>query len=127
METGGMKGRREELTRNELHNIYKKSFNVTNIHSEYGMTELLSQAYSKGNGIFTTPSWMQILIRDINDPFTGVENNKTGGINVIDLANINSCSFIATQDLGKKITEHEFEVLGRFDNSDLRGCNLLLS
>jgi phenylacetate-coenzyme A ligase PaaK-like adenylate-forming protein len=127
METGGMKGRREELTRNELHNIYKKRFNVTNIHSEYGMTELLSQAYSNGDGIFNTPSWMKILIRDINDPLTAVENNKTGGINVIDLANINSCSFIATKDLGKKNSDHEFEVLGRFDNSDIRGCNLLLS
>ena len=127
METGGMKGRREELTRTELHAIYKKSFNVSEIHSEYGMTELLSQAYSKGNGIFTTPNWMKILVRDINDPFSFVENNKTGGINVIDLANINSCSFIATQDLGKKITKNEFEVLGRFDNSDIRGCNLLVS
>lgn len=127
METGGMKGRREELTRSELHSIYKKSFNVSEIHSEYGMTELLSQAYSKGNGIFTTPNWMKILVRDINDPFSFVENNKTGGINVIDLANINSCSFVATQDLGKKITKNEFEVLGRFDNSDIRGCNLLVS
>ena len=126
METGGMKGRREELTRSELHAIYKKSFNVCEIHSEYGMTELLSQAYSKGNGIFSTPNWMKILIRDINDPFSSVENNKTGGINVIDLANIHSCSFIATQDLGKKINHHEFEVLGRFDNSDIRGCNLLV-
>jgi len=126
METGGMKGRREELTRSELHGIYKKSFNVSEIHSEYGMTELLSQAYSKGNGIFTTPNWMKIVVRDINDPLSSVENNKTGGINVIDLANIYSCSFIATQDLGKKITANEFEVLGRFDNSDIRGCNLLV-
>ena len=90
------------------------------------MTELLSQAYSKGNGIFTTPNWMKIVVRDINDPLSSVENNKTGGINVIDLANIYSCSFIATQDLGKKITANEFEVLGRFDNSDIRGCNLLV-
>ena len=127
METGGMKGRRKELTRNELHKIYQKSFNVSPIHSEYGMTELLSQAYSKGNGVFEAPNWMKVLIRDINDPFNIIENNKTGGINVIDLANINSCSFIATQDLGKKITAHEFEVLGRFDNSDLRGCNMLIS
>ena len=126
METGGMKGRREELTREELHAIYKQSFNVDFIHSEYGMTELLSQAYSKGNGIFNCPPWMKILIRDINDPFNIIENNKTGGINVIDLANIDSCSFIATQDLGK-ITNLGFEVLGRFDNSDLRGCNLLVS
>jgi hypothetical protein len=127
METGGMKGRREEITREELHRIYKNSFNVTGIHSEYGMTELLSQAYSKGNGLFETPSWMKILIRDINDPFTMLKNNKTGGINVIDLANIDSCSFIATQDLGRKNNNNGFEVLGRFDNSDLRGCNLLIS
>ena len=126
METGGMKGRRKELTREELHKIYKKSFNVSKIHSEYGMTELLSQAYSKGDGEFETPSWMKIIIRDINDPFHYLEANKTGGINVIDLANINSCSFIATQDLGKQ-REKGFEVLGRFDNSDLRGCNLLIS
>ena len=126
METGGMKGRRKELTRNELHNIYKKNFNISVVHSEYGMTELLSQAYSKGNGIFQTPNWMKILIRDVNDPFSIIENNKTGGINVIDLANIDSCSFIATQDLGK-ITDKGFEVLGRFDNSDLRGCNLLIN
>ncbi|MDF1672756.1 MAG: acyl transferase [Vicingaceae bacterium] len=127
METGGMKGRREELTREELHNIYKKSFNTTQIHSEYGMTELLSQAYSKGNGVFYTPNWMKIIIRDINDPFNILSNNKTGGINVIDLANIYSCSFIATQDLGKPFEDSGFEVLGRFDNSDIRGCNLLIS
>ena len=126
METGGMKGRRKELTRTELHAIYKNSFGVANIHSEYGMTELLSQAYSKGNGLFKTPRWMKVLIRDINDPFSYLQVNKTGGINVIDLANINSCSFIATQDLGKYSAEG-FEVLGRFDNSDLRGCNLLIS
>ena len=105
----------------------EENFNTSEIHSEYGMTELLSQAYSKGNGMFNSPNWMKILIRDVNDPFHLVENNTTGGINVIDLANFNSCSFIATQDLGKKINEHEFEVLGRFDNSDLRGCNLLVS
>jgi phenylacetate-coenzyme A ligase PaaK-like adenylate-forming protein len=127
METGGMKGRRKELTRTELHYIYNNSFNVSEIHSEYGMTELLSQAYSKGNGIFETPPWMKTIIRDINDPFSILENNKTGGINIIDLANINSCSFIASQDLGKKVSNKKFEVLGRFDNSDLRGCNLLIS
>lgn len=127
METGGMKGRREELTREELHTIYKKSFNVSHIHSEYGMTELLSQAYSKGNGIFETPPWMKVLIRDVNDPLNYLAYNKTGGINVIDLANIYSCSFIATQDLGKQNTDGKFEVLGRFDNSDIRGCNLLIS
>lgn len=126
METGGMKGKRKEITREELHGIYKNSFNASKIHSEYGMTELLSQAYSKGNGIFTCPNWMRILIRDVNDPFNYLRHNKIGGINVIDLANINSCSFIATQDLGK-ITDNSFEVLGRFDNSDLRGCNLLIN
>lgn len=127
METGGMKGRREELTRNELHNIYKESFNVKNIHSEYGMTELLSQAYSKRDGVFNTPPWMKVLIRDVNDPLSLLNNNKTGGINIIDLANIYSCSFIATQDLGKLNNDQSFEVLGRFDNSDIRGCNLLIS
>ncbi|MGE0561384.1 MAG: acyl transferase [Flavobacteriales bacterium] len=126
METGGMKGRRKELTRTELHSIYSKSFNVSHIHSEYGMTELLSQAYSKGNGVFETPPWMKILIRDTNDPFCLLEYNHTGGINVIDLVNYESCSFIATQDLGKTFDENCFEVLGRFDNSDLRGCNLLI-
>jgi hypothetical protein len=126
METGGMKGRRKEMTRNELHSIYKERFNVKEIHSEYGMTELLSQAYSKGNGIFKTPNWMKILIREPNDPFNLLSPNKTGGINVIDLANYNSCSFIATQDLGKIYDDNSFEVLGRFDNSDLRGCNLLI-
>lgn len=127
METGGMKGRREEITREELHRIYKKAFKVNTIHSEYGMTELLSQAYSKGNGLFETPPWMKVLIRDVNDPFNVLPNNKTGGINVIDLANIHSCSFIATQDLGRINDQQQFEVLGRFDNSDLRGCNLLVS
>lgn len=127
METGGMKGRRKELTRPELHRIYQESFNVSEIHSEYGMTELLSQAYSKGHGVFKTPNWMKVLIRDINDPFHTLAENKTGGINIIDLANIDSCSFLATQDLGKKVANDEFEVLGRFDNSDLRGCNLLIN
>ena len=127
METGGMKGRREELTRQELHSIYKKSFNVKNIHSEYGMTELFSQAYSKGEGFFETPNWMKVLIRDVYDPFNLHSFNKTGGINVIDLANINSCSFIATQDLGRLNSDNTFEILGRFDNSDIRGCNLLVS
>ncbi|MBI2280972.1 MAG: acyl transferase [Bacteroidetes bacterium] len=126
METGGMKGRRKEMTRTELHSIYKECFNVKEIHSEYGMTELLSQAYSKGNGIFKTPNWMKILIREPNDPFNLLNPNKTGGINVIDLANYNSCSFIATQDLGKTFVDNSFEVLGRFDNTDLRGCNLLI-
>lgn len=125
METGGMKGKRKEMVREELHKILCESLGVKAIHSEYGMTELLSQAYSKGNGLFECPPWMKIMIRDTNDPFTFLAENKTGGINVIDLANINSCSFIATQDLGK-ISNNFFEVLGRFDNSDIRGCNLLI-
>ncbi|MGQ0827686.1 MAG: LuxE/PaaK family acyltransferase [Bacteroidota bacterium] len=126
METGGMKGKRKEMVREELHGILCKSFKVDKIHSEYSMTELLSQAYSKGDGVFVCPTWMNILIRDSNDPFTFLPSNKTGGINVIDLANINSCSFIATQDLGKLLNDGSFVVLGRFDNSDIRGCNLLI-
>ncbi|NBU80127.1 MAG: acyl transferase [Flavobacteriaceae bacterium] len=126
METGGMKGKRKEMIREELHEILCDGFGVQTIHSEYGMTELLSQAYSLGNGIFECPAWMQILIRDTEDAMTYVSNGKTGGINVIDLANINSCSFIATQDLGKKYPNNSFEVLGRFDNSDIRGCNLMV-
>ena len=125
METGGMKGRRKELIRQELHAILKDAFKVDSIHSEYGMTELLSQAYSKGNGIFQTPPWMKILTRDTEDPLSLQSHQKTGGINVIDLANINSCSFIATQDLGKTFADGSFEVLGRFDHSDVRGCNLM--
>lgn len=126
METGGMKGKRKEMIREELHEILCNGFGVSSIHSEYGMTELLSQAYSLGNGIFECPSWMQILIRDPEDALTYLDNGKSGGINVIDLANINSCSFIATQDLGKKYPNNSFEVLGRFDNSDIRGCNLMV-
>lgn len=126
METGGMKGRRKELIRNELHDILKMGFGVNKIHSEYGMTELLSQAYSKGNGIFQCPPWMKILIRDTEDPFAILPTGKSGGINVIDFANINSCSFIATQDLGKVYANNSFEVIGRFDNSDIRGCNLIV-
>lgn len=126
METGGMKGKRKEMIREELHEQLCNGFGVSAIHSEYGMTELLSQAYSLGNGIFECPSWMQILIRDTEDALTYVNEGKTGGINVIDLANINSCSFIATQDLGKKYPNTTFEVLGRFDNSDIRGCNLMV-
>jgi phenylacetate-coenzyme A ligase PaaK-like adenylate-forming protein len=126
METGGMKGRRKELTRTELHSILKEKLNVNSIHSEYGMTELLSQAYSKGEGLFFTPPWMKIVIRDPQDPLTIYqESSVTGGINIIDLANINSCSFIATGDLGKLREDGGFEVLGRFDNSDIRGCNLM--
>ena len=126
METGGMKGRRKEMIREELHQQLCEGFGVSSIHSEYGMTELLSQAYSLGNGVFECPSWMHILIRDTEDALTYIDNGKTGGINVIDLANINSCSFIATQDLGKKNPNTTFEVLGRFDNSDIRGCNLMV-
>jgi hypothetical protein len=126
METGGMKGKRKELIREELHQKLCSGFGVANIHSEYGMTELLSQAYSKGKGIFSCPPWMQVYIRDTNDPLQLMGAEKTGGINIIDLANVHSCAFIATQDLGK-ITEHNrFEVLGRFDASDIRGCNLLV-
>jgi len=125
METGGMKGRRREMIREELHQHLKSGFGVSHIHSEYGMTELLSQAYSKGNGIFELPPWMSILIRDPEDALSYVQDGKTGGINVVDLANINSCSFIATQDLGK-IKGNNIEIMGRFDNSDIRGCNLLI-
>ncbi|WP_299366134.1 acyl transferase [Winogradskyella sp.] len=125
METGGMKGRRKEIIRQELHNILKSSFGVTKIHSEYGMTELLSQAYSKGDGIFECPPWMKIITRDPEDPLSLQQPNKTGGINVIDLANINSCAFIATQDLGRIYQNGQFEVIGRFDHSDIRGCNLM--
>ena len=126
METGGMKGRRKELIRNELHQLLSIGFGVEKIHSEYGMTELLSQAYSKGNGIFETPPWMKILTRDTEDALTIQPIGNTGGINVIDLANYNSCSFIATQDLGKTHHNNTFEIIGRFDNSDIRGCNLMV-
>ena len=126
METGGMKGKRREMIREELHEILCSGFGVSTIHSEYGMTELLSQAYSLGKGVFECPPWMQILIRETEDALNYVNPGKTGGINVIDLANINSCSFIATQDLGKKNPNGSFEVLGRFDYSDIRGCNLMV-
>ena len=127
METGGMKGRRKEMIREELHDILCKGFGVDAIHSEYGMTELLSQAYSKGQGIFNCPPWMRIQTRDTNDPISSIGDGKTGGVNIIDLANINSCSFLATQDLGKVYPDHSFEILGRFDFSDIRGCNLLIA
>ena len=125
METGGMKGKRKEMVREELHQQLTSAIGVKQIHSEYGMTELLSQAYSKGHGVFTTPPWMKVLIRDVNDSKTILSISKTGGINIIDLANVYSCAFIATQDLGKA-TDGEFEILGRFDESDLRGCNLMV-
>jgi hypothetical protein len=127
METGGMKGRRKELTRSELHGILRDKFNISSVHSEYGMTELLSQAYSSGNGVFNCPPWMRIMVRDTQDPLSLIkEPGKTGGVNIIDLANIDSCSFIATADLGKVYTDHSFEIIGRFDNSDIRGCNLMI-
>ena len=127
METGGMKGRRREMVKEELHQVLKKGFGVNQIHSEYGMTELLSQAYSSSNGIFETPNWMKVLIRDATDPLSLIPYGQTGGINIIDLSNYYSCSFIATQDLGKKLGENQFEILGRFDYTDVRGCNLLLA
>ncbi len=126
METGGMKGKRKEMIKEELHKELCKGFGVKEIHSEYGMTELLSQGYSKGSGFFKTPPWMKIMIRNTEDAMTLLSHNQTGGINVIDLANINSCSFIATQDLGKRYSNGTFEILGRFDNSDIRGCNLMV-
>lgn len=126
METGGMKGRRKELIREELHTILADGFGVNCIHSEYGMTELLSQAYSKGAGVYAPAPWMKIMVRDPHDPFRYLVDGRTGGLNIIDLANIDSCAFIQTQDLGRKSAENTFEVLGRFDHSELRGCNLLV-
>ena len=139
METGGMKGRRKELVREEVHTILKNAFGVSAIHSEYGMTELLSQGYSQGEGIFRLPPTLKIMLREVNDPLTYLpsfsigeshknERGKTGGINVIDLANIDSCSFIETQDLGNYTTDYQgFKIMGRFDNSDVRGCNLMVA
>ena len=126
IETGGTKGNQKEYLKEELHKIIMDAFKLKTINSEYGMTELLSQSYSKKNGIFNTPNWKKILIRDINDPLEQIGHNKTGGINIIDLANLYSCPFIATQDLGKTFDDGTFKVLGRFDNADVRGCNLLL-
>ena len=126
METGGMKGNRKEMLREEIHIMLKQKLGVNEIHSEYGMTELLSQAYSHGNGIFRTPNWMRILIRDMNDPLTNLGTGRSGGVNIIDLANLHSCSFISTMDLGKTYENGDFEILGRFDASDLRGCNLMV-
>ena len=124
METGGMKGRRKEIVREKLHQILSSGFKLQKIHSEYGMTELLSQAYSKGNSLFECPPWMKVSCRDANDPLS--TNKKSGGLNIIDLANVYSCSFIASQDLGKIDANNRFEVLGRFDSGDIRGCNLLI-
>lgn len=126
METGGMKGKRKEMLKEELHQTLCNAYGVNLIHSEYGMTELLSQAYSKGNGLFNTPHWMRVFARDVEDPFNLVKYGKTGGLNIIDLANVNSCAFIATQDLGRVFSDQSFEVLGRFEQSDIRGCNLLV-
>ncbi len=125
METGGMKGKRKELIRGELHEILKTGFGISSIHSEYGMTELLSQAYSGGNGRFRCPPWMHVYTRDTEDALSWV-HDTTGGLNIIDLANLHSCSFIATQDLGRVFPDGTFEVLGRFDSSDVRGCNLMV-
>jgi len=127
METGGMKGRRKEMIRSDLHAILKGSFKVSEIHSEYGMTELFSQAYSKGQGLFKCPPWMRVSARQLEDPFTAVPFGKTGGLNIIDLANIDSCAFIETQDLARVNKDGSFEVLGRFDRAEVRGCNLMVS
>lgn len=126
IETGGMKGRRKELTKQELHDIIREKLDPASVCSEYGMTELLSQAYSRGPVNFESPNWMKVLVREVDDPFAYEAYGKTGGINVIDLANIYSCSFIATQDLGKLYADGTFDILGRFDHSDIRGCNLLV-
>ena len=126
METGGIKGRREEITREEVHSILKPAFGVDNIHSEYGMTELLSQSYSQKDGIFNSPPWKKIMVRDEEDPFL-VKTIGVGAVNVIDLANIYSCCFIATDDVGKIHEDGSFEISGRMDNSDLRGCSLLIT
>ncbi len=126
METGGMKGRREELLREEVHEILVNTFHVPTIHSEYGMTELLSQAYSYGSGLFNTVPWMKVLVRDEDDPLLITGKGK-GVLNIIDLANVYSCSFIATDDVGRVFDDGSFEVSGRRDNSDIRGCSLMIN
>jgi len=132
IETGGMKGRRREMTKEELHDELKTGFGCAYISSEYGMSELLSQAYSDKNGLFDLPNWMRVQLRDVNDPFSQVAAGKTGGVNVIDLANVWSCAFIATQDLGKIVNlsdihpNGQLQLMGRFDHADIRGCNLLV-
>jgi hypothetical protein len=126
METGGMKGRRKEITRTELHEYLGRRLHSPQIHSEYGMTELMSQAYSQGSGVFKCPAWMRVILRDPEDPRDVATAHQRGGINIIDLANIRSCAFIETQDLGRTAQSGYFEVLGRMDNSDIRGCNLLV-
>lgn len=127
IETGGMKGRKEEMTKDELLKILQEGFKTDKIYSEYSMTELLSQAYSLGENIYQCPNWMRVLVRNVEDPFSYEKEGRTGAINIIDLANIHSCSFIATQDLGKTLPESKFQVLGRIDHSDIRGCSLLVS
>ncbi len=127
METGGMKGRRKEMIRTQLHKTLSEGFKLHSIHSEYGMTELNSQAYALAEGKFQTPPWMEIKIRDINDPFQVLPAGHSGGINIIDLSNVATCAFIETKDLGRQNTDHTFEVLGRFDNTEMRGCNLLIN
>ena len=127
METGGMKGKRKEIIKAELHDFIAKGFGVSSIHAEYGMTELLSQAYSSGAGRYHCPPWMQVYIRDLNDPLSLIPMGQTGGVNIIDLANLHSCAFIATQDLGIQHLDGSFEILGRFDHSDIRGCNLMIN
>ena len=126
METGGMKGMRKEWIRSALHQKLKETYGVNQIHSEYGMTELLSQAYSQENGLFNCPPWMRVMTRSVEDPFELMKPNKSGALNIIDLANIDSCAFIATQDLGKYYEDGSFEVLGRFDHAEIRGCNLMV-
>ncbi len=126
IETGGMKGKRKEITRAELHQKLKQAFRGAAIHSEYGMTELLSQAWSVQEGVFRTPPWMKVMVREVNDPFCWCSPDRTGGISIVDLANLYSCSFIASQDLGRVNEDGSFEVLGRFDSSDLRGCSLMI-
>ena len=126
METGGMKGRRKELSKKELHAILTEGFGVEHIHSEYGMAELTSQAYSKGEGIFRAPKWMRVMVRDVNDPFDHAPAGGRGGIDIIDLANLSSCAFIQTEDMGRLNTDGSFSIEGRIAGSDIRGCNLLV-
>jgi hypothetical protein len=122
-----MKGRRKEMIRADLHETIRTNWNITRLHSEYGMTELFSQAWLNDSGRFHLPPWMKVMIRETDDPFSYAENGKTGGINVVDLANLDSCTFISTSDLGKKHADETFDVLGRFDHSDVRGCNLMIA
>jgi hypothetical protein len=126
METGGMKGRREEISKSALHDILCRGFGVESIHSEYGMAELTSQAYSDGGGVFRAPRWMRVMVRDVNDPFDHHPEGGRGGVDIIDLANLSSCAFIQTQDIGRVIDDGSFVIEGRIAGSDIRGCNLLV-